>query len=1093
MKRPMLLLAFAAMALSSKAEPLWMRYPAISPNGEQVAFTYKGNIYVVSSQGGQAKRITPTAGYNFNPVWSPDSKTLAYANDRYGNFDVFTISASGGTPTRVTTNSAKEVPYAFSNDGNTIYFGATIADPAQSALFPKGSMEELYAVPVKGGRYEQVLATPAQFISFSEDGKTFLYQDRKGGENEWRKHHTSSITRDIWLYDTATGKHTQQTQWEGENRNPHFAKDGKSFYYLSEQGGTFNVWQMPIGKASEAKQVTSFKTHPVRFLSAADNGMLCFGYNGEIYTMQEKQQPEKLGIEIVSDDPTGKNNYFSVSSGSYGTVSPDGKMIATVSRGELFVTAVDYPTTKRITQTAQSEVAPTFAADNRTIAYASERDGNWNIYTATVVRKDEPNLAYATLIEEKPLFKDNRIDRSYPQYSPDGKELAFVEGRCRLMVLDIKSGKVRQITDGSKHYSTTGYMDYSWSPDGKWFAVSYTGNQHDPYSDIGIVSAKGGEIHNLTNTGYFDESPQWVMGGNAIVFSTDRFGMRSHASWGSQNDIMIVYLNRKSYELARMSKEDYELYKEAEKKAKEEKEKAEKEKAEKEKGKNKDKKADESKKPDEKKTEDIVVELDNIEERIVRLTSRSGSLSGFSMNKEGDKLFYMMSYDGSYDMWQLDLRDRSNKIIFNDVSGSLQWDKKMENMFIFGSKTGKYKGGNGAYTGISIRGEMNMDLAAEREYMFDRIYRQEKERFYHVDMHGVDWNAMRDNYARFLPHINNNFDFAEMASEWLGELNVSHTGCSFSPSYDGNSDITADLGLFYDAAHKGNGLKVSEIIVGGPFDKATSQLKKGDIIEKINGTEICEGMDYYPLLNRLSGKRTLISIYRPADKKRWEEVVKPVSRGSLSDQLYKRWVKQRAADVERLSGGRLGYVHIESMGDASFRTIYADILGKYNHCDGIVIDTRFNGGGRLHEDIEILFSGEKYLTQVVRGKDACDMPSRRYNKPSIMITCEANYSNAHGTPWVYQHRGIGKVVGMPVPGTMTSVTWERLQDASLVFGIPVIGYRTADGSYLENKQLEPDIKVANSPELIVTGRDEQLETAVKALLEQIDAEKKQKK
>ncbi|MEE0689721.1 MAG: peptidase S41, partial [Bacteroidaceae bacterium] len=365
MKHPMLLLAFAAMAFTSKAEPLWMRYPAISPNGEQVAFTYKGNIYVVSSQGGQAKRITPAAGYNFNPVWSPDSKTLAYANDRYGNFDVFTISASGGTPTRVTTNSAKEVPYAFSNDGNTIYFGATIADPAQSALFPKGSMEELYAVPAKGGRYEQVLATPAQFISFSEDGKTFLYQDRKGGENEWRKHHTSSITRDIWLYDTATGKHTQQTQWEGENRNPHFAKDGKSFYYLSEQGGTFNVWQMPIGKASEAKQVTSFKTHPVRFLSAADNGMLCFGYNGEIYTMQEKQQPKKLGIEIVSDDPTGKNNYFSVSSGSYGTVSPDGKMIATVSRGELFVTAVDYPTTKRITQTAQSEVAPTFAADNR--------------------------------------------------------------------------------------------------------------------------------------------------------------------------------------------------------------------------------------------------------------------------------------------------------------------------------------------------------------------------------------------------------------------------------------------------------------------------------------------------------------------------------------------------------------------------------------------------------------------------------------------------------------------------------------------------------------------------------------------------------
>jgi tricorn protease len=262
------------------------------------------------------------------------------------------------------------------------------------------------------------------------------------------------------------------------------------------------------------------------------------------------------------------------------------------------------------------------------------------------------------------------------------------------------------------------------------------------------------------------------------------------------------------------------------------------------------------------------------------------------------------------------------------------------------------------------------------------------------------------------------------------------------------------------------------------------------VVEKINGTAITAGTDYFPMLNRMAGKRTLISLYRPSDGSRWEEVVKPVTAGTISSLLYKRWVKQRAADVERLSGGRLGYVHIESMADGSFRTMYADVLGKYNHCDGIVIDTRFNGGGRMHEDIEIFFSGEKYLTQVIRGKESCDMPSRRWNKPSIMITCEANYSNAHGTPWVYRQRGIGKIVGMPVPGTMTSVSWERLQDTSLVFGIPVVGYQKADGTYLENDQLEPDIKVANSPEQIITGRDEQLEVAVKALLEEIDSKKK---
>ena len=196
-----------------------------------------------------------------------------------------------------------------------------------------------------------------------------------------------------------------------------------------------------------------------------------------------------------------------------------------------------------------------------------------------------------------------------------------------------------------------------------------------------------------------------------------------------------------------------------------------------------------------------------------------------------------------------------------------------------------------------------------------------------------------------------------------------------------------------------------------------------------------------------------------------------------------------AADVDKWSNGRLGYVHIESMDDGSFRTVYSDILGKYNNREGIVIDTRFNGGGRLHEDIEVLFSGEKYFTQVVRGKEACDMPSRRWNKPSVMLIGEANYSNAHGTPWVYKHKDIGKLVGMPVPGTMTSVSWETLQDPSLVFGIPIVGYRLADGSYLENQQLEPDVKIMNQPDIIVKGRDEQLEKAVQVLLEELDRKK----
>ena len=438
----------------------------------------------------------------------------------------------------------------------------------------------------------------------------------------------------------------------------------------------------------------------------------------------------------------------------------------------------------------------------------------------------------------------------------------------------------------------------------------------------------------------------------------------------------------------------------------------------------------------------------------------------------------------------MNLREKDTKRLHKLNTGwaSLMLDKKGD-IFLLGSRImQKMDAKSDALKSISYQAEMKMDLAAEREAMFDHVYKQHQKRFYNVNMHGVDWDAMTNAYRKFLPHIDNNYDFAELLSEWLGELNVSHTGGRYSPK--GKGDVTSNLGLLFDWNYQGKGMQIAEVIEKGPFDHSRTKVKAGCIIEKINGEEITLDNDITCLLNNKAGKKTLISIYNPQNKERWEEVVMPVTNGQLNGLLYKRWVKQRAADVEKWSKGRLGYVHIQSMGDDSFRTVYSDILGKYNNCEGIVIDTRFNGGGRLHEDIEILFSGQKYFTQVVRGREACDMPSRRWNKPSIMLQCEANYSNAHGTPWVYKHQKIGKLVGMPVPGTMTSVSWETLQDPSLVFGIPIVGYRLPDGSYLENTQLEPDVKVANNPETVVKGEDTQLKVAVDELLKEIDSQKK---
>ena len=642
-------------------------------------------------------------------------------------------------------------------------------------------------------------------------------------------------------------------------------------------------------------------------------------------------------------------------------------------------------------------------------------------------------------------------------------------------MVDLKTKKVTQVTDGSKWYSQSGEFDYEWSPDGKWFVLSYIANRRDPYTDQGIVSATGGEIHPITQSGYMSGEPRWVMDGKAILFESERYGMRSHASWGSQQDVFLAFLTQDAYDRYRLSAEDYALLKELEKKNEKKTDKKSGKKEE-EKGKKGEKKEG----ADSVKT--IKIEFEGLENRIVRLTPNSSRLGDAIVSKDGESLYYFSAFEGAPDLWKMDLRKHETKLLSKGNrggSGSLQMDKE-GNLYSLGSTMMKIEKGDKTKP-ITYNAQMKLDLASEREYMLRHVAKQINKKIFRTDYNGCNWELMLQNYVRFLPHIDNNYDFAELLSELLGELNVSHTGGRFSPSLKG--DATAQLGLLYDMTEATDGMKITAVLEDGPFSNANSKVKVGDVITAINGVPLNKDTDLAQLLNLCKGKKTLVSLKGNAGT--WDEVVLPISRSEQSDLLYKRWIKSRAAEVERLSNGRLGYVHIEGMNDASFRDVYSDILGKYNLKEGIVIDTRYNGGGRLHEDIEILFSGKKYFTQVIRGREVCDMPSRRYNHPSIMLQAEGNYSNAHGTPWVYSHQKIGKLVGAPVPGTMSSVNWETLQDPTLVFGVPVIGYQLPDGSYLENTQLEPDVYILNRPETIVTGTDLQLEAAVRELLKEL--------
>lgn len=1059
----------AALALSAEAEergqrPLWMRYPSISPDGTAIAFTYQGDIYKVATTGGQAVRLTTNSAYDTQPVWSPDGQKIAFASDRNRmGMNLYIMNSDGGEAKLLTQHTASKVPYTFTPDGKYLLFKAHIQDDAKSSLYPGSVFSELYRVSVHGGRPERILGTPAEWVAVSADGGRLLYQNVKGYENEWRKHHTSSVTRDIVEYDLKKKTYRFVVQQDGEDRNPVYAPNGQDIYFLSERsGGSMNVYQAALS-GGPAKALTHFQDEPVRFLSISRGGTLAFGYGGELYTLTPGERPKRVAVQIQSDLDDEAQVKLSLRAQFGNTaISPDGKQIAFVQRGEVFVTSADYATTKRITNTPAAEQGVTFSADGRALVYASYRDGQWDLYRATMERPEDPNFANATRIKEERLT-NYKGEKAYPRYAPDGQEIAFVLDRKKLAVYNINSKAVRILAEQPNLTTPSGGLNYQWSPDSKWIALEYVARGHAPYNDIGIINRNGGQIHNITNSGYFSGGPRWSKDGSALIFITERYGMRNHASWGSMQDVMALFLTRSAYEKYRMSAEELELYEEAEKKSRQT---------------NKGAKAEAAK---DSVAQDIQIEWAGLEDRLVRLTPNSADISSAVLSPDGKKLYYMAVYEDKYDLWSLDLKKRTSKLVSKLASpfGALVTTSRGDHIFALGKTAHKLDTKAETLKAVTFAAEMRYLPRAEREAMYNEVVREEALRFYRRDMHGVDWQKLTAHYRRYLPYITNNYDFAEMLSELLGELNVSHTGGRYR-SVATPEEPTASLGLFYNDQTGQDGLLIEEVLLGGPCDVSTSKIKAGDVLLAIDGEIIRAGQDYHHLLAGKAGKPTLITYRSSAGEV--TERIKPISLGREATLLEKRWVKQRAALVDSLSGGQLGYVHIASMGDDAFRDAYSEVMGRYYNRKGIVIDIRNNGGGRLHEDLEVFFSGEKYLQQEVRGVDYCEMPSRRWNHPSIMLVNENDYSNAHGTPWVYRYKRMGQIVGMPVPGTMTSVNWVTLQDPTLVYGIPAVGYRTEAGTYLENSQLEPDVQIALDPVKALEGEDTQLERAVSELL-----------
>ncbi len=1067
-----------AMLKSQEEYAQWLRYPAISPDGQAICFAARGDLYLVDVKGGVAIPLTLHKSYDYMPVWSPDGKTIVFASDRNGNFDLYSIGVESGSPKRLTFYSGSELPWSFSPDGQEVLFSAGIEDSPDNILFPSGALNELYSVSLADSSVKRLITSPAEHAAYSKDGKSIIYQNRKGYEDQWRKHHTSSVTRDIRKYDMESGKHSFITNFAGEDRDPVIV--GDKLYYLSEENGSMNVWMMTLDNPKDKQQVTFFEQHPVRFLSAADQGTLCFGYNGAIYTMKAgAKMPEKLNVNLRLLDQDNQIVFKKHSDGSREmVVSPNGKEVAFIVRGDVFVTSSDYATTKQITQTAGQERSVSFSPDGRSLLYAAERDTSWNIYQTSIVLDNEPRFSSATLLEEKPLIV-NEKDCFQPKFSPDGKEVAYLEERTTLRVFNMDDKKSRTVMNGDMNYSySDGDQWFDWSPDGKWLLSEFSPN-HLFQVDVALIKADGnGEPYNLTQSGYHDSHPRWTKDGKAMLWFSDREGMRSHGSWGSTRDAYIMFFEPEAWKNFNMTKEERELLKEEKKK---------------------EQKPDEDKKDKKKKKEEKEVKKDSLEvqicyngmrDRVKRLTINSSNLSDALLSPDGTKLYYLARFEKGYDLWEHDLLKNETKLLlkFSGGGGAMQFDKEGKNLFLYSSGS-IYKipvsGGKPTKKVVSFNAEQKLDLAGERAYMFEHAWRQCLKKFYDTAMHQVDWDFYGDNYRQFLPFINNNYDFAEMMSEMLGELNASHTGSGYRHSAS-DGDRTASLGIISDFNFEGPGIKVEEVIAEGPLDYQEN-VKKGTLIKSIDGTAIQDYAHFLRLMNHQKDKKILLVIEN--NGKTDSLTLKPISKGSENGLLYKRWIKRERALCDSLSGGRIGYVHVAGMNSSSFRQFYSDVLGLNSDKDAIIVDTRFNGGGWLHDDLVTLLSGKPYVQFAPRGQKYGYDPMTKWNKPSAVLISEGNYSDAHGFPYAYKTLEIGKLVGMPVAGTMTAVWWETLQDPSLYFGIPQVGALDMNDNYLENQQLEPDVKVDIEYDVAAKGFDQQLAKAVKVLLQEIEQKK----
>ena len=1067
-----LLFSVITSIVFSQSNPL-INTPALNPDGTSIAFNYQGDIWTVSNNGQNLKRLTIHEGFDENPTWSKDGKTIAFESDRYGNKDIFTIPVNGGTPKRVTFHSSNDYVTDFLSD-NTIIF-STYRNFAQVER-----EREIHSVNANGGTpkrfldavgFDAVMSPNNKFIAFTRGTCRIEREAYKGAAN-----------RNIWIYNTTNDTYHQLTTFNGQDLAPKWANNS-IILFQSARDGVYNIHELKIDvngrKIGAVSKLTNLKKMGLSSFDLSSNGNDIVMITGDKVSLIDRNTKAQklLKIEINSDyrfDPTERKTYSNKATEI--EVSPNGKLSAFVVRGEVFVTQNDTKKSKTVNLTnSPSRDLDIGWLNDETLFFISDRDGTKNLYIVSSNDKKNKNLFTSLKRTIKQLTKSKEGIKN-PRLAPNGKSISYIEG-TKLVVSSIsKEGELSAKKILKDYWDTPSSI--SWSPDSKWLAYSLSDlNFND---EIFIHKADGTKKPiNISMHPKGDYDPIWSKDGSKLAFSSNRNN--------GDFDVWFVWLNKKDWE---KTKEDWDETDDDETK--------------------KDKKSEkeDAKKSDEKEevVKNITIDFDDIHERQVQVTSFAGSEFVQGISKDGKTIFYTTGNgtrgnpDVENDLFKINWDGKEKKSLTKGNAGprNISLNSKYSHIyFVEKGKLARIKIADSKKETLPFSAKMIIDYHAESNQIFEEAWNVIEKRFYDPNHHGKNWKTLKNTYKPLAMKASTRADFKKVFNNMLGQINASHMGLYRGEDRKSvQKEKTGILGLEFKPMKSGS-VKITSIVLNSAADRETTKLNVGDIITSIDGEKLTKNQNVYELLNGTAGSKIILEIISGKTTK--EVVIRPKS--SARTDNYNAWVKERKRLTAKYSNNRLGYIHIKGMNWTSFERFERELTAAGYGKEGVVIDVRFNGGGWTTDYLMAVLNVKQHAYTVPRGaaknleKENKNfknnypfserLPLASWTKPSIALCNQNSYSNAEIFSHAYKELKLGKLVGIPTFGAVISTGGQTLIDGSYV-RVPFRGwYVKSSEKNMDFYPAVPDIIVSNNPDDKAKGKDTQLKKAVDELLKDL--------